>query len=149
MPANLKAPRLEQIHHMIQSESLARSEIAFVANCSKQAITRICQNLQAFGNVRAPRNGVGRPRSITPPTLEAFCEHLKAKPTLYQDEMAVFLWDEFGRHVTIQSISRALASVGWSKKTAKQVAKEQNADLRDYYLHSLSPYSSYQLVYVD
>ena len=63
--------------------------------------------------------------------------------------MAVFLWDEFGKHVTIQSISRALASVGWSKKAARQVAKEQNADLRDYYLHSLSPYSSYQLVYVD
>lgn len=149
MPANLKVPQLEQIHHMIQSESLDRSEIAFVANCSKQAITRIRQNLQAFGNVRAPRNGVGCPRSITPPMLEALCDHLKEKPTLYQDEMAVFLWDEFGKHVTIQSISRALASVGWSKKAARQVAKEQNADLRDYYLHSLSPYSSYQLVYVD
>jgi hypothetical protein len=32
----------------------------------------------------------------------------------YQDEMALFLWDEFGKHVTIQSISRALASVGSS-----------------------------------
>ena len=101
MPANLKVPQLEQIHHMIQSESLDRSEIAFVANCSKQAITRIRQNLQAFGNVRAPRNGVGRPRSITPPMLEALCKHLKEKQTLYQDEMAVFLWDEFGKHVTI------------------------------------------------
>lgn len=47
--------------------------------------------------------------------------------------MALFLWDEFGKHVTIQSISRALASVGWSKKAAQQIAKEQNADLRDYY----------------
>lgn len=63
--------------------------------------------------------------------------------------MAVFLWDENGKHVTIQSISKALASVGWSKKAARQIAKEQNADLRDYYLHSLSHYSSYQLVYVD
>lgn len=71
--------------------------------------------------------------------LEALCEHLKEKPTLYQDEMAVLLWDEFGKHVTIQSISRALASVGWSKKAARQIAKEQNADVRDFYLHNLSP----------
>ena len=71
--------------------------------------------------------------------LEALCEHLKEKPTLYQDEMAVFLWDGFGKHVTIQSISRALASVGWSKKAARQIAKEQSADLRDFYLHNLSP----------
>lgn len=137
------------IHHMIQSKSLNRSEIAFAANCSKQAVTYIRRNLEAFGNVRAPRNGVGRPRSITQPMLEALCEHLKEKPTLYQDEMAVFLWDEFGKHVTVQSISRALASVGWSKKAARQIAREQNVDLRDYYLHRLSRYSSYQLVYVD
>ncbi|OJD26818.1 hypothetical protein ACJ73_01785 [Blastomyces percursus] len=51
MPGNLKAPQLELIHHMIQSESLKRSEIAFVANCSKQTVTRIRCNLEAFGNV--------------------------------------------------------------------------------------------------
>jgi transposase len=134
---------------MIQSQSLTSSQIAYVANCSKQSIIRIRYNLQAFGNVRAPRNGAGRPRSITPPMLEALCEHLKEKPTLYQDEMAVFLWDEFGKHVTIQSISRALASVGWTKKAARQISREQNADLRDYYLYNLSPYASYQLVFVD
>jgi transposase len=53
------------------------------------------------------------------------------------------------RTVTIQSISRALASIGWSKKAARQIAKEQNADLRDFYLHRISRYASYQLVYVD
>lgn len=30
------------------------------------------------------------------------CEHLKEKPTLYQNEMVLFLWDEFGKYVTIQ-----------------------------------------------
>ncbi|KAL4744297.1 hypothetical protein BDW72DRAFT_188862 [Aspergillus terricola var. indicus] len=64
MPANLKAPQLEQIQHMIKSGS-PRAEITFAAGCSEQAVTYICQNLQAFGNVRAPRNGVGRRRSIT------------------------------------------------------------------------------------
>lgn len=134
---------------MIQSNSLTTSQMAHAANCSKQSVLHIRSNLKVFGNVRAPRNGVGRPRSITPSMLEALCEYLTEKPTLYQDEMALFLWDEFGKHVTIQSISRALASVGWSKKAARQIAKERNADLRDFYLHNLSSLKSSQLVFVD
>ncbi|KAI2669605.1 transcriptional regulator family: Helix-turn-helix [Penicillium roqueforti] len=149
MAPNLKPAHLDFIHHMIQSNSLTASQMAHAANCSKQTILHIQSNLRAFGNVRAPRNGVGRPRSITPPMLEALCEHLMEKPALYQDEMALFLWDEFGKQVTIQSISRALGSVGWSKKAARQVAKEQNAELRDFYLRNLSGFRSYHLVFVD
>lgn len=51
--------------------------------------------------------------------------------------------------MTIQAISRALASVGWSKKAARQIPKERNADLRDFYLHNLSAFLSYHLVFVD
>ncbi|KAH8431667.1 uncharacterized protein LDX57_009322 [Aspergillus melleus] len=54
MPANLKAPQLEQIQHKIENGSSKRAKIAFVAGCSKQAVTYIRQNLEAFGNVRAP-----------------------------------------------------------------------------------------------
>jgi hypothetical protein len=39
--------------------------------------------------------------------LEALLEHLLEKPDLYQDEMAVFLYDEFHVLVTIPTISRA------------------------------------------
>jgi transposase len=81
--------------------------------------------------------------------LEALCDRLLEKPGLYLDEMAVFLWDEFHVRTTTSSISRALLSIGWSKKTAKQRASERNADLRDYYLHNLSEFRSYHLVFVD
>ncbi|KAJ5333178.1 uncharacterized protein N7506_006961 [Penicillium brevicompactum] len=63
--------------------------------------------------------------------------------------MAVFLWDEFRTMVTTSSIRRALVAKGWSKKSARQRGREQNADLRDYYLHNLSEFQSYHLVYVD
>jgi hypothetical protein len=49
--------------------------------------------------------------------LEALCDHLLEKPTLYLDEMAVFLWDKFDILITTSSISRALTLIGWSKKT--------------------------------
>ena len=39
--------------------------------------------------------------------------------------------------------------MGWSKKTARRVARERNADLRDLYLHNISAFRSYHLVYVD
>jgi transposase len=81
--------------------------------------------------------------------IKALCEHLSEKPGLYLDEMAVLLWDEFQTTITTSSIRRALVAIGWSKKVARQRAKEQNADLRDYYLHNLSDFQSYYLVYVD
>jgi hypothetical protein len=58
--------------------------------------------------------------------IEALCDRLLEKPGLYVDEMAIFLWDEFHVQVTNSSLKRALASVGWSKKVARQRAKEQN-----------------------
>lgn len=63
--------------------------------------------------------------------------------------MAVWIWDKIGKHVTIQSISRALASVGWSRKTARQIAKEQTADLRGFFLYHLTVFQSNQLIFVD
>jgi hypothetical protein len=43
--------------------------------------------------------------------LDALCEHLLEKPNLYQDEIAIFLWDEFEVLVTTFSIGIALASI--------------------------------------
>lgn len=59
--------------------------------------------------------------------------------------MAAFLWDEFGVLATKSSISRALASKGWSKKTTQRRAREQNLDLRDAYSHDISEFHSYIL----
>jgi hypothetical protein len=91
--------------------------------------------------------------------LEALCDRPLEKPGLYVDEMASFLRYNFLRYnflryefrvqVTNSSLKRALASAGWSNKVARQRAKEQNADLRDFYLHNLSDFQSHHLVYVD
>jgi hypothetical protein len=56
--------------------------------------------------------------------LNALLEQLIEKPELYQDKMAIFLYDEFEVIVTTPIISRALALAGWSKKAARRVAKE-------------------------
>lgn len=102
-----------------------------------------------FGSPKAPLIPSGRPKSITPLMLEALCHHLSDNPGLYLDEMAIFLQEEFNANVANSTISRALTAKGWSKKTSRNQAKERNADLRDHYLHNLSEFESYHLVYVD
>lgn len=149
MAPNLAKSTLEFIHDMISSGELTTSQIAEAAGCSKRAITRIRSNLRLFGSIRAPSIKAGRPRSITPNMLEALCDHLLEKPDLYLYEMELFLLDEFEVYIPKSTIKDALNRKGWSKKTARQKAKEQNADLRDDYCHLISEFCSYHLVYVN
>ena len=118
MAPRLLPSKLFLIRDMVQSQSVTISQMAEAAECSKPTVKNIQRNLRLFGSVHAPPNWIGWRQSITPPMLEALCDHLLEKPRLYLDEMVVFLWDEFQMLTTTSSIRRALAFQGWSKKTA-------------------------------
>jgi transposase len=149
MAPNLAVSQHDLVRDMLLDGSLTQVEMANVAGCSDRTIRNIATNLRLFGRTKAPANGAGRRRSVTPPMLAALCDRLIEKPGLYRDEMAVFLYDEFDVLISVSSISRALASIEWSKKLTQRIASERNADLRDFYLHKLSAFHSYQLVYID
>jgi transposase len=149
MAPNLAKSQHQLIHDMILSESLTQVEMADVAGCSERTIRNITSNVQLYGTTKAPGNRAGRRRRITPSMLAALCEHLIEKPGLYRDEMAVFLYDEFEVLISVSCIGRALASIKWTKKVIRRIANERNAELRDFYMHKLSAFRSYQLVYVD
>ncbi|CRG92909.1 hypothetical protein PISL3812_09987 [Talaromyces islandicus] len=134
---------------LTSSQQLTIAQIAKTVRCSRKAVYLVQSNLDKFGSPRAPSMRPGPKRVITPLILEALCDHLLEKPALYLDEMAVFLWDEFNIYVTISTISKALTSIGWSKKTARQKAKERNRDLRNEYFNYISDFSSDQLLFVD
>jgi arginine repressor len=85
--------------------------------------------MRCYNDTKAPSTSVGRRQSMTPHVLDALCKKLLVEPGLYQDEMARFVQEEFSIEVSQASVSRALASIKWSKKTTRQVAREQNADL--------------------
>ena len=119
MAPNLAPSQHNLIHDMIIDEKLKTRQMADVAECSERSIKAIRSNLHYFGTTKAPPNGGRRPRSITPPMLEALCKHLFEKPELYLEEMVVLLWDEFEVLVSTSSISRALKSICWSKKAAR------------------------------
>ncbi|KAJ5102349.1 hypothetical protein NUU61_004571 [Penicillium alfredii] len=80
MAPRISPSKLRLINDMIQSQSLTRSQMAKAAECSEQTIKNIRRNLRLFGHVHAPPTRVGRRRSLTPPMLEALCDHLLEKP---------------------------------------------------------------------
>ena len=112
MAPNLAESKHALISDMICSKLFKANEIAEVTGCSERSVYSIQSNIQCFGSTKAPSNGGGRPRSVTPPMLDALCEHLLEKPGLCQDEMVLFLLDEFNTQVSTFSIGRALRSIG-------------------------------------
>src|SRR5450432_4643495 len=92
MAPNLAESQHAQIRDMVL-DNRPTDEIADIVECGKV-------NLRLFGSTKAPSNSVGRPRSITPPMMDALCEYLLEKPGLCRDEMVLFVLDEFNTHVS-------------------------------------------------
>ena len=149
MAPNLVVWQHALIQDMIDQHTFRDWQIAEAAECSRNAVGAIRANLQCFGTTTAPRNVSGARRSITPSMRQALLDHLWVKPDRYLDELVVFLWDDFRLLVSTSTISRELEAAGWSKKKARQEAKQRNPDLRDWYRHEISSYEVDQLLFVD
>lgn len=63
---------------------------AELATCTSRAIRRIRSNWLRFGSTKAPSNGAGRPKTITPPMLAALCDQVSLKPCMLLKDMATF-----------------------------------------------------------
>ena len=148
MAPRLSAAQHAQIADMLRSD-VTIGEIANTVPCTQSAVRRIRTNLQCFGTTTAPKVRAGRPKTLTPPMLTRLLAELREYPDMLLGEMATFLKGIYGVSVAISTISTSLVSVGWSKKSLRRVAQERNADLCDFYLHQVSAFSSYQLVFVD
>lgn len=148
MAPNLPESSHQAIRDMIVSKC-DNVEIAKAAHCSRVTVRNIRLNLHVYGNTRAPQNGGGRKRSITPPMIDALRDYLQKRPGSYQYEMKDFIQKEFEVPVTTSSIGRALASIGWTIKKIRRIAKGRNADLRDLYLHNISEFSPEHFIFVD
>jgi hypothetical protein len=68
MAPNLALSQHEQIRDMIISK-FANATIARTVRCSTRSVQTMRSNLRCFGTTKAPPNGVGRRRTITPPML--------------------------------------------------------------------------------
>ena len=91
MAPNLAASQHELTRDIIVSKSLKTDQMADVAGGSPRSVNAIRSNLRCFGTTRAPFNGGGCPRSITPPMFDTIREYLLEKPDLYLDNGGLFM----------------------------------------------------------
>lgn len=148
MTPNLAAAQRDQIYAMIRAGHLTTGQIAYVVGCISRSVKAVRSNLRVFGSPNAPRTvPVGRSRAIASVVSDALKEMRLSKPDRRLDELAAFLQDDFEAEVSNSAIM--LKEEGRSRRTIRRKAKEQNADLRDKYLHYLTSFASYHLVYID
>lgn len=76
-------------------------------------------------------------------------EYLVEKPDTELDGTILFIWDQFGTHLSRWSIRRVLEGRGWSSQTMRLIARGRNPDLRDYYKYLVSEIPSYCRMYGD
>lgn len=153
------APNLARSQHILtqciiesklQGEAAPTNEVAAgVVACSTRTIWRHRANLLRFGSTKAPSNGAGQPKIITPPILTALYGQLSFNPYMRLEDMATFLCEEFEVVVTRFNIRRALKNIEWIKKSTQIITQEHNPDLRDDYIHEVSFLRSDQLVFID
>lgn len=118
------APRLEPSRIQLICDMLSGSgKISYIAGTAKrsrQTVYYIRSNLEHFDSAKAPPICAGRRRLITSSMLEALCDRLLEKPTLYLDEVAVFC----GMNLTYMSVLAvlerlSLRSVGQKRQSAR------------------------------
>ena len=130
----LTAVQHRVIQDMIEHGGFTLKQIFFSAGCSIHAVASIRDNTSVFGASEAPTQRAGPPSSITPEMRHALCEFLSKRSDRYLEEMRAYMHATSGVLVSVSTISRTLKTMRWSKKKNRRRAKEQNADLRDFYM---------------
>ena len=88
-------------------------------------------NLELFGTFYPPAfNRIGRPRALTNAEEQWILDYLDDQPTAYMDELALGIWDEYQVDLNPSTVLRVLQRHGWSRKVAKEIAKQRSAKAR-------------------
>lgn len=111
-------------------------------------VYRFQKNLSRYGGICAPRRTLGRPSIIIKAAGDSLIEYLERYPWTEQKEMVWFLWEEWGIHVHISTISRFIKKRGWSQKTVER-HDPRNEELRQNWHASMNNLTAEQLVFVD
>ena len=94
-PGRLSDTKRVRATHMLYSH-WKPSAVASRLYCSARTIERWDQNIQIYGQIDPPNKlPTGRPRRITPAVKDSLLEYQARYPWAYQDEIAIFLEEEW------------------------------------------------------
>ena len=144
MAPNLSDNDHEKIEKWFSEGKLTNKEIAKNLRCSIRAIEAARSRRRIFGKTR---RRPGPQPCIDSPTADALERFVSSRPDRQLGEMRGFLERQFELSVSERTVRRTLKD--WSKKVMRRRAKQQDPELRHYYMHKLSALHSYQLIYLD
>lgn len=101
-----------------------------VSRRSVPSIYRIIKCYRTYGTVIKPRQSNGRPRILSTEDKGFLISLLRARPSLYLDELQSLLRDRRDVDVSLGTLSRALMAASITNKSIAQEALERNERLR-------------------
>ena len=119
MPSPLPPTVRAQAVDYIQS-GYSTLETSFFLGISERQMRRIAQNLRLYGIAVRPSLKRGPPKSLDAAIEAGFLEYIDLHPTVYLDEMCLYIFDNYDIKVSIFTISRFLRRVGWTHKKVSQ-----------------------------
>ena len=108
--------------------------------------------MQMYGTIDRPphlRLPIGRPRRIHSTAVESLLEYQRQNPWVYQDEMAIFLEEEWGITIDRSTISRLLKKHRISNKKGQRLRHTQSQSLRTAWQSLMLDITAEQLVFLD
>ncbi|KAF4547004.1 Hypothetical protein D9617_72g012000 [Elsinoe fawcettii] len=112
MARNAAPAQRDRAVQLILTNLFTNQQIATASDVSVRAVQQYKANLRLFGAAEAPHVVRGPLRLLQPRALSALLQVLIHKPSMFLDEMAVFLYDQFGIQASLTTVHRALDSVG-------------------------------------
>lgn len=128
------------------------TKVATDNGVAERSVRRWRQNYELFGAPYAPgTRGMkhGRLTILTLADEDNMLEYLVHRPTAYLDEVALQIFDETGKEVSVATVSRALHRRGWSRKVAAKEAHQRSHIVRAAFFAKRVDWPIHQLVFVD
>ena len=155
MPLPIGPAAKEKAAHLIHSnwrpDTVARELRSDGIRCGVRTVYSWAERSQMYRTIGPLPHALppGRPRRITTAAKNALLEYQRRKPWAYQDELAVFLEEEWGICVSQPTGCRLLKENGISRKKGQRVGNTQSQVLRDDWQAFMVDVKAEQLVFLD
>lgn len=126
--------------------------IAIDACCSRATAYRWERSIAMYGEPLLPRRlhgQYGPSQKLSTTAQESLLDYLRQKPWLYQQELVVFLKEEWDIYVHQSTISRVLKEARVSRKLGQRISYTQSDELRVAWQAFSTQVRAEQLVFID
>ena len=119
--------------------------------CTARSVYTWSQRLQMYRTMGPllQAQPAGRPRRVSKAAKKALLEYQRRRPWAYQDELAIFLEEEWGISVSQPTIYRLLKESRISRKKGQRIGNTQNLELREDWQAFMLDVLAEQLVFLD